>query len=148
MTDKSWLRQHSSPGRPVSTDHIEALLAPFLDEVQKVQLNIFEETSRAGVLRQPVELLGVLTKLIFLLSPPSEARSVDTEDICCLGFSHSIVLSRTCRIATSPPWCTCDGSPTYQVHDVCSGVGHQSLLGYTQSSWMQMMGMRRGGGLQ
>ena len=54
-------------------------------------LDIMEDTIRACVLRQLVDLLGLHAKLIFLLSPPSEAGSVDTEDICCLGLSHSIV---------------------------------------------------------
>jgi hypothetical protein len=40
------------------------------------------------------------------------------------------------------------GSAPSSVHVVCSGVGHWSLLDYTQPSWMQIMGMKRGGWLE
>ena len=67
------------------TIHIDSLLPPLLDEIEKLLFNFVDETCWAAMKGHLSSLGGVSSKFFDLLSPPTNYRRGNLNNMGCLG---------------------------------------------------------------
>jgi hypothetical protein len=73
------------PSEEGESIHIDSLLPPLLDEIEKLLFDFVDETCWAAMKGHLASLGGVRSKLFDLLSPPTNYRRGNLNDMGCLG---------------------------------------------------------------